>query len=69
MERQLVVDFFADQGLTEESIFRKYEHKNLFKSCKRLVSEKAKMNQIQKMHQKKWERQKNNNITRNFIKH
>ena len=57
MERQLVVDFFADQGLTEESILENMSTKtyskvvnDLFRKCK------AKMNQIQKMHQKKWER-------------
>ncbi len=37
-ERQLLVDLFKDEGLTEEDVLNKMSTKNLYKSLTRYIS-------------------------------
>lgn len=69
-ERQLLVDLFKDEGLTEEDVLNKMVLKLIQKPYK-IYFEKSmvKMKKIQKLNQKRWERQKNNLNKRHFIEH
>ncbi len=69
-ERQLLVDLFKDEGLTEEDVLNKMSTKTYTKALK-IYFEKSmvKMKKIQKLNQKRWERQKNNLNKRHFIEH
>ncbi len=70
-ERQLLVDLFKDEGLTEEDVLNKMSTKTYTKALQDIFFEKSmvKMKKIQKLNQKRWERQKNNLNKRHFIEH
>ncbi len=69
-ERQLLVDLFKDEGLTEEDVLNKMSTKNLYKKPYKIYFEKSmvKMKKIQKLNQKRWERQKNNLNKKTFYR-
>lgn len=69
-ERQLLVDLFKDEGLTEEDVLNKMSTKTYTKALQDIFRESmVKMKKIQKLNQKRWERQKNNLNKRHFIEH
>ena len=62
IEREFFVSLFADQGLTEEDVLENMSTRAYKKRLmKYFAKSMQKMTKIQKMQQKKWERQKNNN--------
>ena len=69
-ERQLLVDLFKEQGLTEETILNNMSTKHIQKRFK-ISFEKSTvmMKKIQKLKQKKRERQESNFNKRYFIEH
>ena len=68
IEREFFVSLFADQGLTEEDVLENMSTRAYKKASDEIFRKSTqKMKKIQKMQQKKWERQKNNNNKRRFI--